>query len=63
MEREMREEPMEGYALGEFGDARLKKQERNFMRGWSANKAYACDSLAGIGREKCVLGASWPTRA
>jgi hypothetical protein len=63
MEREMPEGQIERYALGEFGDARLKKQERNFMHGWSANKAYACDSLAGIGRGKCVLAASWPTRA
>lgn len=63
MEREIQEEQMERYALGEFGDARLKKRERNFMRGWSANKAYACDSLEGTGREKCVLAASWPTRA
>jgi hypothetical protein len=35
------EKQIERYALGDFGDARLKKQERSCMRGWSANRRYA----------------------
>lgn len=63
MGRENQEERIERYALGDFGDARLKKQERNCMRGWSANKTYACGSLAETGRGKFVSADSWPIRA
>jgi hypothetical protein len=63
MGRESQEEQIERYALGGFGDARLKKQERNCMRGWSANKTSACGNLAGTEREKYVSADFWPTRA
>lgn len=59
----IQEEQIDRYALGEFGDARLKKQERNCMRGWSANKTYACGSLAETVLGKFVSADSWPTRA
>lgn len=63
MGHESQEERIERYALGEFGDARLKKQERNCMRGWFADKTYACGNLAETGLEKCASVDSWPTRA
>lgn len=63
MEGASREERIERYALGEFGDARLKKRERNCMPNWSADKAYACGSLAETGLERFVSADFWPTRA
>jgi hypothetical protein len=63
MERESQEERIERYALGDFGDARLKKRERNCMRDWSVDKTYACDSLAETVRGKFVSDVFWPTRA
>ena len=63
MEGESREERIERYALGEFGDARLKKRERNCMHNWFADKTYACGSLAETGLGKFVSADFWPTRA
>ena len=63
MERIGQEERIEWYALGGFGDARLKKRERNCMSNWSADKTYAFDSWAGTGLGKFVSADFWPTRA
>lgn len=52
----IREERGGEFALGEFGDVRLKKLERNCMSAWLANKAYACVSLAEAVQEKFVSG-------
>ena len=60
---EIDEEQIERYALGEFGDARLKKRGRNCMRGWSANRTYACGNWEKTVREKFVSVGFWPILA
>ncbi len=51
------------YALGEFGDLRLKKQVRCCMNGWLPDKKSACGNWVEIVREKFVSAGFWPIRA
>jgi hypothetical protein len=51
------------YALGKFGDSRLKKQERCCMHGWLSDKKFACVNWVETVREKFVSVGSWPIRA
>jgi hypothetical protein len=63
MGRGIQEEQIDRYALGEFGDARLKKQERCCMHDWLADKKFACGNWGKTVREKFDLVGSWPIRA
>jgi hypothetical protein len=60
---DIQEEQIDRYALGEFGDARLKKQVRCCMRGWWADKKFACGNWVATVREKFASVGSWPIRA
>ena len=62
MEQGIQEEAAR-YALGEFGDARLKKQERNCMRGWSANRMFVCGNWEETALEKFDSVGFWPILA
>lgn len=55
-------EPLDRYALGEFGDLRLKKQGRCCMHDWLGGKRFACGNWAEIVREKCASVGFWPIR-
>lgn len=60
---DIQQEQIDRYGLGEFGDSRLKKQVRCCMRGWLADKRFACGNWVKAVREKSALVGSWPTRA
>jgi hypothetical protein len=59
----IREERSDRYALGEFGDARLKKQGRCCMHGWLGDKKFACGNWEETVREKFASVGSSPIRA
>ena len=50
---------MDSYAVGGFGDVRLKKWGRGCMRRWSVSNALACGGWGVIGRGRCGLGDFW----
>lgn len=60
---DIQEEQIDRYAVGEFGDARLKKQVRCCMHGWLADKTSVCGNWEETEREKFVSVGSWPIRA
>lgn len=60
---DIQEEQIDRYALGEFGDTRLKKQVRCCMHGWLADKKFACGNWVKTVREKFASVGFWPIRA
>lgn len=60
---DIEEDQIDRYALGEFGDARLKKQVRCCMPGWLVGKTFVCGNWVETAREKFVSVGSWPIRA
>ncbi|WP_291064442.1 hypothetical protein [Hydrogenophaga sp.] len=63
MEMKRQEVRDERYALGDFGDARLKKRQRNCMSGWWARSKFVCGNWVGIVRERFALAGFWLIRA
>ena len=50
-------------AMGDFGDARLKKLVRSCIAGWLTSKACVFGTWGMVAPEKFALAASWPIRA
>lgn len=60
---DIQEDQIDRYALGDFGDLRLKKRVRCCTRSWSSGKKFACGDWEQAVREKFVWVDSWPIRA
>ena len=59
MERDWSDALSAEYGVGEFGDARLKKQERNCTMRWPHGKWSVFGGWAARAPERCAMAASW----